>query len=90
MEELRFCRRCLIRDLAVQDRENYFQAMYDYIENLDIDIKVAEDVYEKRLSVCRECDMLYQGMCRKCGCYVEMRAAVKKNGCPGKKWQAER
>lgn len=83
-QELRFCRKCLTRDLA--GLEEYFQTLHHYIENLDIDIKAEEKLYEERLSVCRECDMLFQGMCRKCGCYVELRAAVKANSCPGKKW----
>lgn len=83
-ENLRLCRRCLTRDLA--GKEEHFQTLYNYIENLDIDIKAEEKLYEKRLAVCRECDMLFQGMCRKCGCYVELRAAVKTNVCPGKKW----
>lgn len=78
------CRRCLTRDFAGQ--EDFFQTLHDYIENLDIDIKAEEKLYEKRLAVCLECDFLFQGMCRKCGCYVELRAAVKKNSCPGGKW----
>ena len=34
------------------------------------------------------CDNLINGMCKLCGCYVEMRAAVKKNYCPNieRKW----
>jgi len=53
---------------------------------LDVDIKSPDVLYEERLSICIECDMLLAGMCRKCGCYVELRAAVTKNYCPGKKW----
>lgn len=83
-DKLRICRRCLTRDMAGQ--EEYFRTLRDYIENLDIDIKAPEALYEERLSACRECDMLFQGMCRKCGCYVELRAAVKNNACPGKRW----
>ena len=49
-------------------------------------IKASEELYEERLSVCKECDMLLTGMCRSCGCYVELRAAVTKNYCPRKKW----
>ncbi|MFR3321286.1 MAG: DUF6171 family protein [Lachnospiraceae bacterium] len=30
----------------------------------------------------RSAKKLYQGMCRICGCYVELRAVMKKNGCP--------
>ena len=83
-ENLRLCRRCLTRDLVGQ--EEYFRSLHDYIENLDLDIRAAEDLYEERLGICRECDMLLQGMCRKCGCYVELRAAVTKNACPDKMW----
>ena len=38
--------------------------------------------YERRLSICKECDRLLDGMCTVCGCYVEMRAAVTTNCCP--------
>lgn len=87
MDNLRLCKKCLIRDMA--DQNKIFQTLRDYIENLDIDIRAGEELYEERLSLCRECDMLFQGMCRKCGCYVELRAAVKANGCPGKRWREE-
>ena len=80
----RICKRCLTRDMAGQ--EEYFRSLHDYIENMDPDIKAPEQVYETRLSVCRECDLLFQGMCKSCGCYVELRAAVGTNGCPWKKW----
>ena len=83
-EDLRVCRKCLTRELAGQ--EETFRSMWEYIENLDIEIKTSQSLYEKRLAICKECDMLLQGMCRKCGCYVEMRAAVERNACPGKLW----
>lgn len=83
-ENLRLCRKCLTRDMVGQ--EEYFRSLHDYIDNLDLDIRAAEDLYEERLGICRECDMLLQGMCRKCGCYVELRAAVTKNACPDKMW----
>lgn len=80
----RTCKRCLTRELADQAKE--FQNIRDYIDNLDVDIKSPDVLYEERLSICKECDMLLAGMCRKCGCYVELRAAVTKNYCPDKKW----
>lgn len=80
----RTCKRCLTRELADQAKE--FQNIRDYIDNLDVDIKSPDVLYEERLSICKGCDMLLAGMCRKCGCYVELRAAVTKNYCPGKKW----
>lgn len=56
--------------------------MYEYIERLPEEDKVSSEVYEERLGKCKECDHLMNGMCRKCGCYVEMRAVMKVRGCP--------
>lgn len=80
----RFCRKCLTRDM--QGQEEYFENLREYIRNLDVDVKATEELYESRLAVCKECDLLFQGMCRTCGCYVELRAAVTKNKCPNKHW----
>ncbi len=84
MSSDRLCKRCLTREMAGQ--EKVFQNMREYIENLDIDVKANDVLYESRLNVCKECDLLLQGMCRTCGCYVELRAAVEKHTCPNKKW----
>ncbi len=77
------CYKCLLREM---DQNEYFQNLHDYIENLDEDIKVAEVLYNERLAVCKECDNLLEGMCRACGCFVELRAAIEKNICPYSKW----
>lgn len=78
-EPRRFCRRCLLRELG---KDEYFQNLRDYIANIDVDLKVDPSAYEARLARCKECEKLFQGMCRVCGCYVELRAAMKKNACP--------
>lgn len=79
------CYKCLLREL---DEEAYMKQLHRYIELLDRDVKTAKEVYENRLSVCKQCDYLEAGTCLACGCYVELRAAVKKNRCPYKKWRA--
>jgi len=84
MENQRICKSCLTRDIA--GKEEYFRNLHEYISNLDCDIKTGEDLYENRLSMCRMCDLLLEGMCRTCGCYVELRAAVAGNSCPNYKW----
>lgn len=61
---------------------SYFQNMYEYIAQLDADKKTEHQLYEQRLMLCKECEQLLNGMCRVCGCFVEMRAAVAKNCCP--------
>ena len=80
----RYCRKCLTRDMV--GKEEYFHSLQEYIANLDPEIKADEALYEERLAVCKECDLLLEGMCRICGCYVELRAVVAKNICPRKKW----
>ena len=58
--------------------------MYEYIARIPADDKAPEEEYERRLSICKECEKLLSGMCRMCGCYVEMRAAIALRDCPGK------
>lgn len=86
MENYRVCKRCLTKDMV--DKAEYFQNMYDYISNLDETIKTNQPLYEKRLMICKNCDLLTDGMCKACGCFVEMRAAIRKNSCPYEKWVA--
>lgn len=80
----RFCKKCLTRDMIGKDE--YFKNLQEYIANLEPDVKAGDGLYESRLAVCLECDMLMEGMCRVCGCYVELRGAVAANKCPGGKW----
>ncbi len=81
----KYCRKCLLKDMP----ENvYFKNLYDYIGALDEEIKAGSGEYERRLNICRECDNLLSGMCRICGCFIELRAVIAKNSCPDvdKKW----
>lgn len=68
--------------------EDIYKDMYEYIERLPEEDKAKEELYEQRLQICKECEMLLSGMCRLCGCFVEMRAAIKKRSCPNvpQKW----
>ena len=77
------CYKCLLREM---DQGEYFKNLYAYIDGLDEEIKAAGPVYQDRLGRCRQCDLLLDGMCRACGCFVELRAAVASNGCPYGKW----
>lgn len=80
---MRICKRCLIRDL---DEKASYNNMFTYIMQLDEEIKTEASLYEERLGICKQCESLVNGMCKHCGCFVEMRAAVQKNYCPYKKW----
>ena len=54
----------------------------DYVDSLSADEKTDEATYAARLNICRTCDDLHSGTCALCGCYVEARAAKKRQGCP--------
>jgi len=41
-----------------------------------------QDEYQRRLDLCKQCQWLNQGICRKCGCFVEARAYRQKSVCP--------
>lgn len=83
-KKVRFCRKCLTGELA--EAADTYRTIREHIENLDPDVRTDEELYGKRLDICRECEWLLTGMCRSCGCYVELRAAMIKNSCPRKKW----
>lgn len=87
-EKQRFCRKCLLREMKEDD---YFKTMREYIQGLPEEDKVTDEVYEQRLKLCKECENLLNGMCRICGCFVEMRAAMKVKSCPGveKYWERD-
>lgn len=82
--DLRRCKHCLTREMA--DQVDIYKTIREYLEGLEEDLKAPIQVYEERLNLCKNCEMLLEGMCRKCGCYVEVRAAVERNSCPGKHW----
>ena len=78
-ETLRACRKCL---LHADSEEEFFQKMDEYIANLDPDVRADQKLYEERLMICRDCSNMLNGMCRLCGCFVELRAAIRVRKCP--------
>ena len=83
MEE---CKKCLLYEAA----ENAtLESIKIRIDKLSAEEKADDKLYQKRLSECKNCDNLISGVCLKCGCYVEFRAAFKKQKCPDvkrRKW----
>ena len=73
------CKKCLLLEAGEADA---YETVKAYLDNLDASLKANEKLYNKRLSLCRECEFLISGMCRKCGCYVEVRTALKNKSCP--------
>ena len=76
------CKRCLLHEAGEED---VFKSIKERIDKLSEKEKADGELYIKRLDECRKCRNLISGVCMKCGCYVEFRAAVKKNNCPNAK-----
>ncbi|MBR4994149.1 MAG: hypothetical protein IKY04_07845 [Lachnospiraceae bacterium] len=82
MDERKICKRCLLRDMVDAD-----MAMIEKYKNaIKANERVGEAEYERRLSICKECDKLNAGTCNSCGCYVELRAVSIVGRCPNKRW----
>lgn len=85
LSKKRICKKCLLRDLAVEDQKN----IQKYIEVIKEQDRTEKAVYEKRLAICLKCEKLQEATCQACGCYVEIRAALKQGRCPYKKWEQQ-
>lgn len=72
------CKKCLLLEAGEQKS---YKGIQDYLDTVDSELKADEAIYQSRLEKCRDCDMLISGMCLKCGCYVEVRAAFKEKKC---------
>lgn len=79
------CKKCLLKDLT---KDKYFESVYEYIESISEELRAPASEYDRRLEACCSCDNLVNGMCKLCGCFVEVRA-IKRNTCCAdspKKW----
>ena len=88
-EKQHLCRKCLPEQ---NNEEAFYEDLSRYIQRMDEDLKVDQRAYEKRLNICSTCDRLMNGMCRLCGCFVELRAVQKVRKCPDlpAKWEAQK
>ena len=78
--------RCLLLESA---EGGMLESIKEKIDKLSPEKKCESEVYNERLKKCKSCDNLISGVCMKCGCYVEFRAAFKKQKCPNvsdRKW----
>ena len=82
MEQQRICKKCLLRDLAAEDQKNIGK----YIGAIKPQDRTDGEAYEERLAVCMKCEKLVEATCQACGCYVELRAAIRHGICPYQKW----
>lgn len=73
------CKKCLLYEAG--EKVTYDEIM-KYVATLDKKDLVEDEIYNQRINCCKKCDFLISGMCRKCGCYVEVRARLKASNCP--------
>ena len=78
----RVCKKCLMREMAEADA----LMIEKYKAAIKLEDRVCEEEYERRLSVCKECERLNAGTCAACGCYVELRALSPVSRCPYHNW----
>lgn len=79
--DLKECRICSLSGLS---DEEYYKRVSSYILNIPEELKTPEEIYVRRLEYCKKCQYLMNGLCRLCGCFVEIRAASKNSYCPNK------
>ncbi len=82
------CKRCLLAEI---DKDGLYKKVEDLIAAIPDEERAGQEIYAKRLDLCKRCPSLENGLCRECGCFVELRAAVKANRCPSvyKYWDQE-
>ncbi len=51
---------------------------------------IDKKLYNKRLDVCRSCEHLFKPTmtCKKCGCFMRIKASIAIMSCPENKWQS--
>ena len=79
----KICTRCLLKDFS---KEQYEAIVINGLSSLPKEDLAGNDITSKRLAVCGNCEKLNQGTCIACGCFVEIRAGLKKGSCPYSKW----
>lgn len=76
------CFRCLLMEA---DESQLYGVIQQRIAAMPEPQRASQEEYQRRLALCGECGELVSGTCRKCGCYVELRAAKKTSVCPHEK-----
>jgi len=85
LEEKRKCRICSLEELEGTDIKVYVEKA---LRLLPEDGLTDKEPYEERVKVCLACEHFENYTCKKCGCLVHVRAALRLNHCPlrDKKW----
>jgi len=73
------CYKCLMKEWG-----NAALTIREYVDSIPKQEKVSPHEYERRLSICRQCEHHVNGMCALCGCFVMVRGAKSKQNCAKK------
>ena len=87
MSQKNHCLKCLLQEI---DEEEYVSKLKRVILMMKASERASDEETNRRLLICKECGDLEQGTCRACGCYVELRAAMRGGKCPYRKWAGRR
>lgn len=81
-----FCYKCLLEEL---NDASIAEQVKHTLSLIPEGQKVTDNVYRERLACCKTCEKLVSGMCRVCGCFVEVRAVYRRKSCPDvhPKWE---
>jgi hypothetical protein len=79
---MKSCKACI----EISHSDEIQKALKDMSEMKNITI-CKPDLYKSRLEICEACpSKTVSGVCMNCGCYAQIRAFVKNNKCPKKRW----
>ena len=74
-----FCRLCVDPSLPESELIAYLD---NYVRTLPEQQRVSAEAYLTRLQACSDCEHQLAYTCRKCGCYVQVRASKRAMHCP--------
>lgn len=77
-----FCKKCFLEEI---DHDGVYRSIREMIDALPEEKRADETEYRRRLNICGTCESLNEGVCMKCGCFAELRAAKSDMGCPHEK-----
>lgn len=74
---------CMCKIPQKLQKDQMYEAIAAYVRNIPAEQRTADDIYEKRLETCSQCEALVGGLtCKYCGCFVLARARKKSQQCP--------
>ena len=73
------CRRCLLEEVEEGGLREHLD---HYAATLPIEARAPEAEYKRRLALCEDCGHRIRFTCTLCGCYIQARAAKKRQRCP--------